>query len=154
MFDKDRLGPSEGIGNLYRWEISRSDGKVKESQIDDTAIEFPRINESRIGKNYRYGYVSTFTKGFSPNGLKKYDLVSGRSEIYSVGDHKAFMEPVFIAKENASEEDDGWLLSYSYDQNIDSSDVVILDACNISDGPVATIHLPRRVPFGFHGNWL
>lgn len=154
MFDKDRLGPSEGIGNLYRWEISSSDGKVRESQIDDAVIEFPRINESRIGKNYRYGYVSTFTKGFSPNGLKKYDLVSGRSEIYSVGDHKAFMEPVFIAKENASEEDDGWLLSYSYDQNIDSSDVVILDACNISDGPVATIHLPRRVPFGFHGNWL
>ena len=70
MFDKDRLGPSEGIGNLYRWEISSSDGKVKESQLDDAAIEFPRINESRIGKNYRYGYASTFTKDFSPNGLK------------------------------------------------------------------------------------
>jgi carotenoid cleavage dioxygenase len=32
--------------------------------------------------------------------------------------------------------------------------VHILDATDIGAGPVATVHLPRRVPFGFHGSWL
>jgi carotenoid cleavage dioxygenase len=35
-----------------------------------------------------------------------------------------------------------------------SSDLVILDATGIDQGPIATIHLPLRVPFGFHGNWV
>ena len=34
------------------------------------------------------------------------------------------------------------------------TDVVILDARDFGADPLATIHLPCRVPFGFHGNWL
>ena len=34
------------------------------------------------------------------------------------------------------------------------SDVVILHAQDFAGDPVATIHLPDRVPFGFHGNWV
>jgi len=36
----------------------------------------------------------------------------------------------------------------------DTSDVVILDARAIDAAPVATVHLPRRVPAGFHGAWV
>ncbi|WP_443074836.1 carotenoid oxygenase family protein [Streptomyces sp. NBC_01431] len=45
----------------------------------------------------------------------------------------------------------GRLLGYGYDAARDASDPVILDAENVSDPPVATVHLPRRVPFGLHG---
>ena len=51
-------------------------------------------------------------------------------------------------------EDDGWLLSYVWDAATDSTDLVILDARDITADPVARVHLPRRVPFGFHGSWL
>jgi carotenoid cleavage dioxygenase len=34
------------------------------------------------------------------------------------------------------------------------SDLVILDASDIDRGPVAIAKVPRRVPFGFHGNWV
>ena len=37
--------------------------------------------------------------------------------------------------------------------NEDRSDYVILDAENLSSGPLATIALPHRVPFTPHGNW-
>jgi carotenoid cleavage dioxygenase len=41
-----------------------------------------------------------------------------------------------------------------YDRAEDRSDVVVLDAQDFAGEPVATIHLPARVPFGFHGSWL
>ena len=45
-------------------------------------------------------------------------------------------------------------MSYVYDGTTDRSDVVILDAQDFTGDPVATIHLPPGVPFGFHGNWF
>ena len=41
-----------------------------------------------------------------------------------------------------------------HDETTKTANVVILDAQNFSSEPVATVHLPQRVPFGFHGNWV
>jgi carotenoid cleavage dioxygenase-like enzyme len=30
----------------------------------------------------------------------------------------------------------------------------VLDAQEVARGPVGAAALPRRVPFGFHGNWV
>jgi len=48
----------------------------------------------------------------------------------------------------------GWLMSFVYDATTNGSDLVILDADDLAAPPAARIHLPRRVPAGFHGNWL
>ncbi|WP_143292464.1 carotenoid oxygenase family protein, partial [Burkholderia pseudomallei] len=48
----------------------------------------------------------------------------------------------------------GWLIVALDRHATDTSDVVILDGRSIGDGPIATVHLPRRVPAGFHGAWL
>ena len=44
-------------------------------------------------------------------------------------------------------------MGYVYDAARDASDLVILDAHDFGH-PVARIHLPARVPQGFHGNWI
>ena len=49
---------------------------------------------------------------------------------------------------------EGWVMSYVYDRATDRSEVHVLDASDIAAGPVATVKLPRRVPFGFHGSWM
>lgn len=43
-------------------------------------------------------------------------------------------------------------MGFVYDAGTDRSDLIILDAAEL--GTIATIHLPERVPYGFHGNWL
>jgi len=53
---------------------------------------------------------------------------------------------------NASSEDDGWLLSFVYEPRRDASDLVIVDAAELTTQ--AVIELPTRVPFGFHGTWV
>ena len=64
------------------------------------------------------------------------------------------MEPVFVPRSPDSAEDDGWVMAYLYDRSTNKSDVVILHAQEFEKDPVATLHLPARVPFGFHGNWI
>ena len=63
------------------------------------------------------------------------------------------LEPVFIARKSAASEDLGWVLSYVYDANEDTSDAVILNAQHLAEAPLATIQLPVRVAFKFHGAW-
>ena len=48
----------------------------------------------------------------------------------------------------------GWLLSICYDGERHVSEVVVLDASNISGGPVAWAELPVVVPHGLHGTWV
>ena len=49
-------------------------------------------------------------------------------------------------------EGDGWLVAVVYRGAEDRSDFVVFDA-GVAAGPIATAKVPRRVPFGFHGNW-
>jgi carotenoid cleavage dioxygenase-like enzyme len=61
---------------------------------------------------------------------------------------------VFVAASPTAGEEEGWVLTVVYDERRDASDLVVLDATDFSGAPVATVHLPQRVPFGFHGSWV
>ena len=51
-------------------------------------------------------------------------------------------------------EGDGWLLATVWRAAENRSDLVVLDATEVERGPVATVQLASRVPFGLHGNWM
>ena len=61
---------------------------------------------------------------------------------------------MFVKDPAGSAEDDGWVLSYVYQPETNQSEVLILDSRHFEQEPVARIHLPVRVPAGFHGNWV
>ncbi|OKO86728.1 hypothetical protein AC629_15595 [Bradyrhizobium sp. NAS80.1] len=63
-------------------------------------------------------------------------------------------EFTYIPGEGARGEDHGWLIGFVCDLTRGTSDLMILDAQKIEAKPVARIQLPRRVPQGFHGNWM
>ena len=44
--------------------------------------------------------------------------------------------------------------SRTYDEREQRSDVEILDARDVTAGPLCTIRLPVRVPLGFHATWV
>ena len=154
MFATNQQGPDEGAPMLYRWILDPSGGAAKEEQLDDRGQEFPRIDERRTGKPYRYGYTTGLGDSFALGNLLKIDLAQRSVETHAEGPGRGFMEPVFVPASADADEDEGWILSYVYDASSNRSDVVILDARDFGADPLATIHLPCRVPFGFHGNWL
>ncbi len=83
----------------------------------------------------------------------KYDLDNDSSEFHDLKGGQG-SEPVFVKDPNGSSEDDGWVLSYVYQPEENKSEVVIVDSRAFDQEPVARIHLPVRVPAGFHGNWV
>lgn len=72
-------------------------------------------------------------------------------------------ESRFVPRENGKSEDDGWLLSYVFDETQldDTGDVKvgakselwIIETRQMSE-VVCKIQLPQRVPYGLHGNWF
>jgi carotenoid cleavage dioxygenase len=139
---------------LYRWVIDQQAGTVTETQLDDRPADFPRVCDTVVGQKYRYGYLAAFAPSLPyADGFLKYDLDGGGSSYHDLRGGQG-SEPVFVKDPQGSAEDDGWVLSYVYQPADNRSEVVILDSRSFEDEPVARIHLPVRVPAGFHGNWV
>lgn len=142
------------LGTLHRYRIDLASGRVQEHAVDALGIELPRINELLTGRPYRYFYAVEQPSPVEMRGIVRYDWQSGTYERYGLPPGDQNSEPIFVARRGAQAEDDGWVLSCVYRQATATTDVVVLDARDIAAGPVATVHLPVRIPAGFHGQWL
>ena len=154
----DIYGGDATVGKLTRWTIDLTRGDVTEEQLDDAGVDFPRVDDRTAGLPSRYGYAmgldtSAPTLTFD-RYLYKYDLGSGARERHDLGVANHGSEPVFAARAADALDDDGFVLSFAHDDASDASSLVILDAQNFSEPPLARIYLPQRVPYGAHGSWL
>jgi carotenoid cleavage dioxygenase len=135
---------------------------VSSERRDDRAQEFPRINETLLGGRHRFGYTVGIDNGFLDSGrtqmstaLYKHDYVTGSSVVAPLDAELLIGEMSFVPRPATSAqdaaEDDGILIGYGYHRGRDEGQLVLLDAQTCES--VATVHLPQRVPMGFHGNW-
>lgn len=154
MFRTDQNGPNEGGPALTRWVLNRATGSLTETVIDDRGVDFPRINGRHAGQAYRYLYSAHWGDDVQFGPAFKHDLRRGTTDVHDYGPGRMTTEPVFVRKPDAVAEDEGWVLSSVYDPATHRSDIVILDAQDFSGAPVATIRLPVRIPFTFHGGWV
>ncbi|WP_425826513.1 carotenoid oxygenase family protein [Streptomyces fractus] len=178
LFDSGSAGPDETLPCLERWTVDLAAGVVHREQLDDRPLEFPRIDPRRASGEHRYGYaVLEPEDGFGEarakrhiadaagepktpetdaigQGLVKYDLLNGTSEVHRMPAGADIGEGVFVPADEDAAEDDGYVIAFTFDPDRDASDLVILAAQDIAAGPVARVHLPARVPAGFHGNWM
>jgi carotenoid cleavage dioxygenase len=154
--DQGAMAPIEGVG-LTRWTIDLAAGTCREELVHDLRSDFPRLHDERLGLPHRYGYASANVDGpmgFGFDAIVRYDLATGDVELVRFGSGTTIGEAVFAADPDGSDETDGWLLVYATDLATEQTDLVIIDGRDLPAGPVARVHLPRRVPAGFHGNWL
>ncbi|SDY16376.1 carotenoid cleavage dioxygenase [Amycolatopsis xylanica] len=150
MFDRDHTGPNEGPPTLDRWTVDLTAGKVIEERLDDRGQEFPRVDERLVGSRHRFGYSVGQCPSRGP-ALFKHDLERVTSEVRTFGKGREPGEFVFVPSSPDAGEDDGVLMGFVYDPASQRSDLTLLDAASLD--LVGAIHLPDRVPEGFHGNW-
>jgi carotenoid cleavage dioxygenase len=142
--------------NIKRYRLNRKTGQATETWLDDRATEFPLINSRYTGRKSRYSYLQRFdtSKVLRFDALVKYDSETNTTQTHEYGKGKLGTESPFIPAENASEEDDGYVITFVTDSADQTSEAIILDAKNIDREPLARIKIPQRVPLGFHGCWI
>ena len=141
---------------LHRLRLNLATGSLQRDRLSDLNVEFPRMDDRWSSLPYQHSYMASTIDPELPHYL--FDSVSHFNHqhlhmtTFCPGDGTLFGEPVFAPA--GEREGEGYLLTYGYDPAKDTSDLWILKADNITAGPVARIHIPQRVPYGFHGSWI
>jgi carotenoid cleavage dioxygenase len=158
MFTESTQGPDSKKVMFERWTIDPGTRTVDRQVTDAQPQEFPRPDERRLGKPYRYAYAVPLARDEthfnSATHLIKHDLQAGTREIHEFGAQRHPGEFVFVPRHTSSAEDEGWLMGYVVNMADQTTDLVILDAQRFTGPAQAVITLPHRVPPGFHGNWV
>ena len=121
----------------------------------DTVAEFPRSDPRRAGLKRRF---TVHTAGDTPDrpfasGIGVTDWVDATTRAWDFGAGHVPDEFVFVPRPGGEAENDGWLVGPSINLRERASELHVIDAAHVEDGPVATWRGDVALPAGFHGAW-
>jgi len=146
--------PAQAASRMTRWTLDLdSTGERFHSveRLSDYVGEFPKTDYRYQTRPYRHGWLL----GFDPtrSSIAHLDHATGKTTAWSADADTALQEPCFIPRSETAAEGDGYLITVGTRIKEMRTDVFLLDARRLADGPLATLHLPLRLRPGYHGNW-
>ncbi len=159
MFAHGSDGPNGVPCGFERWRVDPAHQQVTREAIDPSPQEFPRVDERFFGQPYHHAWVvsqpsDTVSNFATDNRLYHHNVKTGDRRSYRFGDGLVGGEFVFVPRAQDAEEADGWLMGLVIDVKNDTTQLQFFEALNIEQGPVGAVHIPHRIPPGFHGNWI
>jgi all-trans-8'-apo-beta-carotenal 15,15'-oxygenase len=112
-----------------------------------------------VSKRHTIGWLAAYAASAEkfvdrlPDAVAKVEVENGRHSVWLSGGG-VVSEPIFVPRPSngaAQTEDDGWVLALVYDPASDASNVMALDARDLSVGPVFRAWFDHHVPPTFHG---
>jgi all-trans-8'-apo-beta-carotenal 15,15'-oxygenase len=141
-------------GLLEQCRIDLRTGTVSTTRLSERCCEFAMVNPEREGLPSRYAWMAVAERetGNDPlQAIKKLDLQSGERRVWSAAPRGFVSEPVMVPRPGAKAEDDGWVLVLVWNGARGATDLVILQADDLSEQ--AVLELPLAIPYGLHGSW-
>ena len=83
-----------GAARLHRWVLDPATGAVTETPLADRSVEFPTVDDARVGRDARYRYAVTDTGDAA--GIVKFDAATGAVTEHAVGAETVAGEAVFV----------------------------------------------------------
>jgi carotenoid cleavage dioxygenase len=139
---------------LVRWTLDLDSGELGEVTLSDTRLEMPRVDPRYVGKPYRHGYSNGGFRRRLFHSIEHFDVEQGRRRVLDFGDGFVAFEPVIAPWSSTAGEGNGFVLAIVGSESEARTDLLILDAQQIDEGPIATVRLPHRVNGWFHGSWV
>jgi carotenoid cleavage dioxygenase len=144
---------------LTRWtmDLAGKTNRARREPVDDLNSEMPRFDERFAGLPYRHGWYLANTRNEDPmdfNAIAHIDLKSGKRDLRILDPGDVAGEPLFVPRSDSAPEGDGYVITLIYRAETNSSELLILNAQDIGGEPATVLKLPRRVPAGFHGNFV
>jgi carotenoid cleavage dioxygenase-like enzyme len=154
----DGTAGEKAAARLVRWtfDLAGASDAIQETPLDDLDGEFPRVDPRVETRKHRHGWYAadpTASGTIRQCAIAHLDLVTGKRQVYELPGGDLTSEPVFAPRPGRGTEGDGWLTAVVWRAAENRSDLLVFEALDVAKGPIATAELPRRVPFGFHGNW-
>lgn len=145
---------SEGISRMRRIALYPG-GRFELSVFNDGFAEFPQIDPRYTGLARRFTWHVGWQEGQmrGASQIVQRDLVSGATCRFDFGEDVTVEEPLFIPARADAPEGEGWLIHTALNRRDGASELHVLAAQRLEDGPVASWRLPYACPFGFHGCW-
>ena len=150
--------PDRRPNAVHRYTVGTggADLTVRDEILSDEQMDLPAIDRRRTGRpheNAWYLQVEQTNDGFGDfTGITRRDSKTGATDRFEAGERYRMNEGTFVA--DGEGDGEGWLLAYGWDRARGASDLMVFEALDMAKGPIAQVHLPVRVPYGFHGWWL
>ena len=142
---------------MCRMTLDETTKEVTNEIFSDVFCEFSRIDERRMGKDYRFGFAAASNREWEGihgyNCTARFDFKSGETSLCDYGFDANAGEPVYVANPDSDREEDGWVMCYVYNPG-EGQYLSIVSAGDFASGPVAKVYVPTRIPNGFHANWM
>ena len=135
------------------FDLASNEDSFTTTKLLHQPCEMPRTDDRYQGRPYRYGYVISRSRE-GQSGTGRFDHQTGKMDVWQPGPGDGVQEAQFVPRYPDAPEGDGWLLVLVSRVSQNRSDLAILDAQNITAGPVALLKLPVRVRSTFHGTWV
>ncbi|XP_047971264.1 9-cis-epoxycarotenoid dioxygenase NCED1, chloroplastic-like [Salvia hispanica] len=119
---------------------------------DQVNLEAGMVNRNKLGRKTNYAYLAIAEPWPKVSGFAKVDLVTGETKKFLYGENKYGGEPLFLPRDPTAAEDDGYILAFAHDEAAWKSELQIVNAATME--LEATVQLPSRVPYGFHGTFV
>lgn len=160
--------PDEAASFMTRWTVDyNSKGEDFESseQMTNMVGEFPRIDDRYATQQHDYGWLLVMDQSLQFNGpggrasglmlnkLGYMNFATGKQSEWWCGPDSVIQEPCFVPRAPDSPQGDGYLIALVDDIVNNYSQLAILDAQAIEEGPIGAVKLPFRLRQGLHGNW-
>ena len=141
-------------GLLKRCKIDLSKNTLTIKNISNQCCEFAMVNPHYQGLKAQYSWMAIAQRkcGNGPlQAIKKIDLINQTEIIWSSGPRGFVSEPIFIPKPSLKKEDEGWVLCLIWNAEIKKTELIILDAEDMTLKCV--LDIPIGIPHGLHGSW-
>jgi beta,beta-carotene 9',10'-dioxygenase len=155
LYLENLIGPrSRAVsqGELRRYRIPLGGSIAGHEVLSPESFDLPRINYGHSnGRNYRFAYGSgrrQETPNDFMNQLVKVNVQTKETQRWFEEDCYPG-EGIFVASPDATEEDQGLLLSVVLDGKKGTSFLLVLDASSF--GELGRAAVPQHIPFSFHG---
>lgn len=127
------------------------------THVSDQPSEFPRIYDRLTGRRRQYLTVGAASGRHDlardeHDRLLRWDMSTGHSEVWDTD--ASIGEVVFVPRDGAAEELDGYYMTLARSAPDDRSWLYIWDAADFPSPPRAKVAIPATVPNGLHANWF
>jgi len=160
--------PQRAAGRLTRITVDLDSDATEYSttELFPTVGVLPRTDERFWSLPYSVGFMPSmdFSKpqaevlagnvGLTLNTWVRFDLDKNQQTEYFAGGHYTLQECQFVPRDNTAREGCGYLIGVANNFDTMLSELHILDAEKLDQGPLAKIKLPVRLRNGVHGHWV